>query len=140
MGSQTGLDLDALLNRIHGNRTALDRLVNVMLEHLPHRIASLRSALEAGDSEALSRAAHTLKGSLSAFTIGPPWKACTTLEQAADAGDVPAMHAEFQRLAALIDDITVELQAHAASASSGNDGSGNDGSDNDGERTRTDPT
>ncbi len=119
MGTPTGLDLDALLGRIHGNRAALERLIQVMLEHLPQRVAALQASLEAGDTAALARAAHTLKGSLSAFTVGAAWQGCSTLEEAALAGDTAGMRAGVATLAAQIDDVIAELRAHAASTASG---------------------
>ena len=114
MATPTGLDLDALLGRIHGNRAALERLGNVMIEHLPQRVGALRTALEAGDTDALSRAAHTLKGSLSAFTVGVAWQGCSDLERAAHAGDVQAMRAGVAQISDQVDDLMAELRAHAA--------------------------
>ena len=65
--------LDPGVSRSHG-------VVRVFLRHVPDQLASIASALESGDSEALSSAAHKLKGSC--LSVGVPRMAalCANLE------------------------------------------------------------
>jgi PAS domain S-box-containing protein len=58
---------ELLLAQLSGNQAMLLHLVNLYLDHTPKLLAELRAALAAGDANALSRAAHALKGSTSHF-------------------------------------------------------------------------
>lgn len=106
----TGLDLDALLERIHGNRPALRQLVNVMLTHLPGRIDAVERAARSGDIDALADAAHALKGSLSNFTTGPSWRGAGGIERNARAGDREAAIAPVAQLRSDVDAVIDALR------------------------------
>ncbi|MEY3012154.1 MAG: hypothetical protein RIT45_889 [Pseudomonadota bacterium] len=106
----TGLDLDGLLARIHGNHGALTQLVGVMLTHLPTRIAAVRDAAGAGDIATLADCAHALKGSLSNFTTGPSWKLASAVEQAARRGDAAGAIAQVSELEVAVQAVQAELQ------------------------------
>lgn len=108
---RTGLDLDALLERIHGNRPALRQLVNVMLTHLPSRIEGVERAARGGDIEALANAAHALKGSLSNFTTGPSWQGAGAIERNARAGDLDGAIAPVAQLRNDVDAVIEALRA-----------------------------
>lgn len=108
---ETGLDLDGLLARIHGNRTALVQLVGVMLTHLPTRIAAVRQAADAGDIPSLADRAHALKGSLSNFTTGPSWKLASAVEHSARTGDGAGAVAQVPALDVAVAAVEAELRA-----------------------------
>ncbi len=103
----TGVALDALLARIHGNVAAMHQLVGLMLGHLPGRLEAVNAAVEAGDADALSAAAHSLRGSLSNFTVGESWTLAGDLEAAAREGDLVAGAA----LAAALHDAVMRVDA-----------------------------
>ena len=63
---QAALDqaaLDNLLNLVGGDRAGLVELIGSYLEETPKLLASVRQALETGDTKLLLRAGHTLKSS-----------------------------------------------------------------------------
>ncbi|MCB9738190.1 MAG: Hpt domain-containing protein [Deltaproteobacteria bacterium] len=107
----TGLDLNALLERIHGNRPALRQLVNVMLTHLPGRIDGVERAARSGDIDALADAAHALKGSLSNFTTGPSWRGAGAIERSARTGDLDAAIAPVAQLRSDVDAVIEALRS-----------------------------
>lgn len=55
-------DQDDVLNRLRGKTALLSRLVEVFLKEHPERMASLKQAVENGDSEAVVQYAHSVKG------------------------------------------------------------------------------
>ena len=71
------LDTDSALDP---NVSRSQGVVRVFLRHVPDQLASLASALESGDPEALRNAAHKLKGSC--LSVGVPRMAalCASLE------------------------------------------------------------
>jgi PAS domain S-box-containing protein len=85
------------------DRTVVADLVEAFLRELPSRAAAITSALEGDDSDALSRAAHTLKSSARLLGAGPLAARCEQLE----ARESVSVH-EFR---ALIDATGAELDA-----------------------------
>ena len=60
------MDLAAALVTADGERARLDDMMVVLLAESPAQLATLRTALHQGDARGLERAAHSLKGALSA--------------------------------------------------------------------------
>lgn len=60
--SQEIFDRKTALEQMGGDEELMVELVELFLEDLPERLQEIEAALAAGDAEALSRAAHTLKG------------------------------------------------------------------------------
>jgi CheY-like chemotaxis protein len=61
------LDPDALMARLDGDTGLLAEIVELFLESAPRLMRDLKRALEAKDSPAIERAAHTLKGAVANF-------------------------------------------------------------------------
>ena len=82
----------------------VDELVDTYLEDGANQIAAMRTALDGGDTDALTRAAHSMKSSslnVGALELGD---LCRALEEAARNGivadgpeQVPAIASEFAR-------------------------------------------
>jgi HPt (histidine-containing phosphotransfer) domain-containing protein len=75
--------------RQYGDDSLLDELVTVFLQSAQKHMADMRTALDAGDSTLLSRAAHTLKGSAATLGAKPLAELCAELESAGRQGDLP---------------------------------------------------
>jgi two-component system sensor histidine kinase/response regulator len=60
------MDLAAALVTVDGEYNLLDEMMAVLLAESPGQLAMLRLALQQGDARGLERAAHSLKGALSA--------------------------------------------------------------------------
>jgi len=99
-------DARELLNRVGGNRTIRDEIIDLFIGDYPERLAEIRQAMTAHDLTAVQRAAHTVKGSTASIGARTAQQAAYTVEMAAKAGDsagVPAavdlLEQELQRLA-----------------------------------------
>ena len=76
-------DPDEALAIVEGDRDLFIELVNVFRENYPTELSWIRDAISLRDSEALRRAAHHFRGTLSALAAGP---ACDAAERLEDIG------------------------------------------------------
>lgn len=77
-------------------RSMMREVVALFVGEVPQHHDNIRSALSAGDSAALSRAAHALKGAASNIGAQALSDACGTLEQSCRQGRWPANAAAAQ--------------------------------------------
>jgi PAS domain S-box-containing protein len=77
---QPAVDRAILLERVDGDLSFLQELVDAFMEDLPMRLDDLQDAIFRQDADALNRAAHAFKGSLGNFGESPALEAVTTLE------------------------------------------------------------
>ncbi len=105
------LELPSLLERIHGNRQAMARLLVLLRDLLPGRIEALQQALAAGNLQEAGRAAHALRGSLSTFTTGPALQFAGDVERACLALDAAAANAGVNALMPRLLRIDGEVEA-----------------------------
>jgi signal transduction histidine kinase/DNA-binding response OmpR family regulator len=70
--------------------TMTREVVNLFLADAPARLEAIRTAIEANDAEALSRAAHALKGAASNVGAVAMQELCAGLEATAKAASVPS--------------------------------------------------
>ncbi len=82
-------DRALVLERI-GDAELLEDLAKMFIADAPAYLAAMEQALAAGDSEQLTRTAHTLKGLCATFAATRAESAASQLEQTARAGDLPA--------------------------------------------------
>ena len=64
-----GLDREALVARFGGDPNLLRRLADVFRNDCPRMLAEVRKALQAGNAEAVARAAHAFKGAAANFGV-----------------------------------------------------------------------
>jgi len=88
-----------------GFKTLLETFVN----DSHSRIEDLRAGLQAGDSDAVRRAAHSLKGSSGNLGANPLAALCLTVENRSKDGDLQGLEAdlmaienEYQKVAAIM--------------------------------------
>ncbi|HZI38445.1 MAG TPA: response regulator, partial [Acidimicrobiia bacterium] len=98
-GPEPGLDRAAIFERVDGDGELLAELVDLFVADSPGLVLALQAAVDAGDAEALERAAHTLKGSAGNF--GPSRLAELALElqslgRTGDMGPAAAVLAELE--------------------------------------------
>jgi len=75
------VDWDSVLDRVGGNRKALQEVVRFFCEvECPELMKKLREAIAESDAALLGRAAHTLKGLLEFFAAKHAFEAARTLE------------------------------------------------------------
>ena len=93
-------DPDEALAIVEGDRDLFLELVIVFRENYPTELSSIRDAIHQRDSEALRRASHHFKGTLSALAAGPACDAVARLEDIgrnADLTQAAALYAEMER-------------------------------------------
>jgi DNA-binding NarL/FixJ family response regulator len=91
---------EPIRRRFPGDDDLLRQLAVVFLEDYPERVAAIADALDRGQSDALARAAHTLKGSVSVLSENGPTLVVRQLEAAARAGDLAgaaALYVDLER-------------------------------------------
>tara|TARA_B100001179_G_scaffold82221_1_gene58015 strand:- start:309 stop:647 length:339 start_codon:yes stop_codon:yes gene_type:complete len=82
------LDSEALSELREVMEDEFDILIQTYVEDSRHRIESLRQALDAGDPTALSRAAHSFKGSCFNIGVMRLGELCLQVETLAKSGDL----------------------------------------------------
>ena len=86
------------------NLTMTQEVVALFIREMPRRMSDISLALAAGDSAALSRAAHALKGAASNMGAQALGNVCAALEQSSRIGQWPAdAPAQVARIGALIE-------------------------------------
>ena len=92
-----------------GDRGLLSELVRAFMTTAPQQLAAIDAALERGEGVALSRAAHTLKGSVGTLAALRALRAADKVEALGRAGDLPAAGAARRELGAEIERLTQAL-------------------------------
>jgi signal transduction histidine kinase/CheY-like chemotaxis protein len=85
-GGDSPVDLTEALARVGGDRVLLRDIATTFLEQCPKWLATIRSAVDCGDADALRAAAHPLKGSLGLFGAKAAVDAAGRLESLGRAG------------------------------------------------------
>ena len=83
-------------------------LVGTFLEEAPQMLAELRAALPAGDAQGFRRAAHSLKSNSNTFGALLLGEMARQLELGglpADAAPIDALQAEYERVAAALQEL-----------------------------------
>ncbi len=88
-----------LLSTFEGDAGFVDDLVVMFLGRCPALIEEIRSAFHAGDAGAVTRAAHSLKGSIGYFEQGEAYAAAQQIERTAmeELPRVPALLVALER-------------------------------------------
>ncbi len=76
-------DLKDLMERLDGDQEFLRELLTIFRQDVDVNLQKSRAAIEKHDLEALSRAAHTIKGMLKNLSMGTAADSATALEYAA---------------------------------------------------------
>jgi signal transduction histidine kinase/CheY-like chemotaxis protein/HPt (histidine-containing phosphotransfer) domain-containing protein len=98
------LDFDVILSGVAGDEDLLKDVIEVFIQRCPDQLDDVKAAAKKGDHEALSIAAHTLKGSLRQFGPGPAADAAFSIEklgraqQLTDTAALTILEREIDRL------------------------------------------
>ena len=93
-------DEEALLDRVNGNQKLLRELVEIFLDDSPKLLEEIKLALKRKDTEALRRAAHAFRGSVSTFAARQAAEAATRLESRAIKRDLRGAREALQEVQA----------------------------------------
>jgi two-component system, sensor histidine kinase and response regulator len=86
--AQPGIDADAVLARLEGDRELLGEVATLFASDGPKLLQDIEQAIASGDRPLLHRSAHTLKGSLDLFGLSAAVNLAYALEHAAKNGDL----------------------------------------------------
>ena len=100
------INMAELSNRLMGDRGIVNHILKSFGSNLENQLKAIRSAVEAQDMTAISRAAHALKGAAANLSAEPLRAACHALETAGKAQDL----ATAVTSAAAIDQAAKELR------------------------------
>lgn len=104
-------DYPQALTQLNDDKTLFDELAAIFIEELPALLASLHSALEKQDFDAIRRSAHQLKGECLHFVCTPLKNRLSQMEQAATAGNLPNIMAQNVGLDELCQQLQTALVA-----------------------------
>jgi HPt (histidine-containing phosphotransfer) domain-containing protein len=106
-------DLDSALSAVEGDRELLRRMAALFLAQMPDLLREIRTAIAAGDSPAVERAAHKLRGAAANFGARRACDAALDLERIGRTGDLACagqILAELERATAALHDVLVEFR------------------------------
>lgn len=99
------LDCAVALERLGGDEELLREVASLFLDEYPMLMQEIRTAATARDAEALQRAAHSMKGSVSNFGADGVYQAAFVLEKKGRAGDLDALENCIDQLAQALEHI-----------------------------------
>ena len=109
-------EADTIMEAVGGNLKLLARVRDAFISQSPRLIASMREAIAEGNSDALFRAAHTLKGAISNFGMDDALEAAIQIERAGRDGDFPHAAALLPQLETAVRKLEERMSAALASA------------------------
>ena len=102
-------DLKEALARVDGDHELLTEMAELFLEESPRFVKEIQAAVESGDTQTLTYAAHTLKGSVGNFAATEAAEAARQLEQMGRKGDLEGADMELANLEAALARLTPAL-------------------------------
>jgi CheY-like chemotaxis protein/HPt (histidine-containing phosphotransfer) domain-containing protein len=105
------IDRETLLSRVDNDTELLKEIAGLFLENCPKLMADIKDAVSKRDMQALERAAHTLKGSVSNFFAQEAVDAALQLESIARSGDTTQVDEAFEELEKKIERLKPALSA-----------------------------
>ena len=112
------VDWDAALKTVRGDQRLLTMIVETALGEIPELLAAVRGAVTGGDSQALRRAAHTIKGSVRYFGANRMTELAARLEGLAEKQNFHAARETLPALGDASDELIASLASHVAKSNS----------------------
>lgn len=103
------LNMSAALARVGGDEELLKEIAQIFLDENPGALDEIRAAADAGDTKALEKAAHTLKGSVSNFGAQTARDAAYRIEQMGRSGDLNSVSEALANLETAVHTLSSEL-------------------------------
>jgi two-component system sensor histidine kinase/response regulator len=122
MTSDNGVELDEnpsfdpseAMSVVAGDRQLLTDMVGLFCAESPRMLGAIRESVRDGDSKALARAAHALKGSVGNFGKSESHRMAAALEKKGVAEDMEGADAQFESLERMISRLERDLLAFCA--------------------------
>jgi two-component system sensor histidine kinase/response regulator len=103
------VDRKELLESLDNNTELLQEVIGVFLADCPGKLAELRTAVTACDSDQIARGSHALRGSISIFGAKSAVEAAQTLESMGGQGNVEGLAEAFSVLERQLAQVTSAL-------------------------------
>jgi signal transduction histidine kinase/CheY-like chemotaxis protein len=107
---------DEVLARVGGDRELLAEISRLFVDDAPTHLKRIRAAIDAGDADALRRAAHALKGAAANFDAADLVAVARALEEIGRSGDFAGLDAAWSALTRETDRLVTTLRVLATSA------------------------
>jgi len=91
-------DREGALNRLGDDEALLEEILGVYFEDTPRQLEALKEAVERGDSAAIRRQAHTLKGSSGNVGAVSMQEVAFQIEKAGETGDLARTASLFETI------------------------------------------
>jgi CheY-like chemotaxis protein/HPt (histidine-containing phosphotransfer) domain-containing protein len=91
-------DQQAALARVKGNREIFQEIIDLFCAEMPEVLATLRQAMARGDSQAVARVTHALKGTVGSFGAHAALEAVLRLEALGQSGDIALAEPAYSAL------------------------------------------
>ncbi|HEX9867830.1 MAG TPA: response regulator, partial [Candidatus Tectomicrobia bacterium] len=98
--SEALFDRSAALSYVDGDMGLLREMAELFLADCPRQMAKIQAAIASSDSQALMRAAHSLKGVVATFAAKATYEAALRLEMMGEDGDLLAAREAYADLEA----------------------------------------
>jgi HPt (histidine-containing phosphotransfer) domain-containing protein len=103
-------DLDDALEKVGGDKEILEEILEVFSESYPDQLAELKKAIDDGDASSVERNAHTLKGSVGAFSAKKAFETAFRLENMGREGQLLEASAEYSKLKQEVEELDAALK------------------------------
>ena len=103
-------DKSYALSRVEGDEELLSEIASLFLDDYPRLLGGIHEAIEAGDSEALERTSHTLKGALGNLVEPLEHKSVAQLEKMGRDGELANAQPAYSDLEARLARLKPELE------------------------------
>ncbi len=107
-------DRNAFMQRLNDHTERAARVINMFLEDGPPLMDRIQKAIETGDDEELTQAAHALKGTIGVFSADIATQRAAELEIMGRGGETAQAEASFDRLRPAMEQLTTDLKAYLA--------------------------
>ncbi len=104
------IEKEELLERVDNDMEFLEETIGMFQEDYPALLEEIQTGLATGDSEAVYRAAHTLKGAISNFCAPRAEEAALRVEQSAKDGDLSTGEDQMRTLQEEIERMVLVLK------------------------------
>lgn len=117
MNTDVVFNLADALTQVDGDEELLRTLAELFVEQAPLDMAAAQAALNAGDAEALARAAHRMKGAILQFSAPRVFEATKELEALGKAGTLARAATVCAQVDRELQQLIAALRAYVANGS-----------------------
>ncbi|AEU36511.1 response regulator [Granulicella mallensis] len=108
--ADTSINTEELMARIDGDQVLLGELTEIFSKDYPQQIQIAHAALVTGDSNAIRRVGHALKGAMANLAAPNASRLAETMEAMGNSGDLSLLHSTLTELQRELQKVEIRLQ------------------------------